>query len=63
MTKAAKAKTKSLRVWLASFPHWERPDVYFDRKSVTNAQRALGKGLRIISATLTWTPPKKRAKR
>ena len=52
-----KAKTKSRRVWLANFPHWYTPDVYFSRERCKTARAAFGPGLEIIPATLTWTPP------
>lgn len=53
-------KTKSRRVWLGSFPHWEHPEVYFSRDSLNVAKEVLGEGLQIIPATLTWAPPTKK---
>ena len=74
MTKAAKPKTKSRRVWLPldadGLPQLDLASQSSDgAQSLAEIDTGINwpdlhsDGWQVIPATLTWTPPKKRAKR
>lgn len=55
-----KAKTKSKRMWAVVNKDGDVTDVWHSHEA---ARQALWPGAAAVPATLTWTPPKKRAKR
>lgn len=63
MTKAAKPKTKSRRVWFISRFDGSIKALYQHHGTARLFCDGDGNGETVIPATLTWTPPKKRAKR